>query len=343
LLIFLASGQASAQSLILSTQCTGTVTASPAQTNYTADQTVTLTATPGRWYAFSRWSDGILTNPRTITIGASNIYTAIFTNTVPLEQNVFKQWEQTFRGNGNDFWLVKLDGNGDKQWEKLFGGTSNDSAFIVRQTSDGGYVLGGQSNSGVSGNKTSANLGANDIWIIKVDGSGNKQWEQTLGGSGIDGLAYADVLRQTSDGGYILAGNSRSGVSGNKTTAGFGGTDWWLVKLGLQEDPVGTPTVLVNGQFSPSNSFNFFSVFSIPVTLQTTFPNGTIRYTLDGSTPTTNSTRYAAPFCVTRTCSVRAIAFTSDNQQVAESDPVDIIILYPPAISVQPTNQILLI
>ncbi|NBV23716.1 MAG: hypothetical protein EBS05_17570, partial [Proteobacteria bacterium] len=71
--------------LQLAHQGTGTLTANPQQGTYNGGQTVALTATPGRYYAFSRWSDGVTTSNRTITIGATNIFTAVFTNTVPLE------------------------------------------------------------------------------------------------------------------------------------------------------------------------------------------------------------------------------------------------------------------
>ncbi|MEK7675920.1 MAG: TIGR02597 family protein [Verrucomicrobiota bacterium] len=131
-----------------------------------------------------------------------------------------------------DFWLVKLDSNGDKLWEKVFGGTSDDQATVLWQTSDGGCILGGGSASGVSGNKTSASFGSGDIWIVKVDANGNKQWEANFGGNDNDAMyPHNGGLKQTSDGGFILAGHSRSPISGNKTKAGFGGDDFWLVKI----------------------------------------------------------------------------------------------------------------
>jgi hypothetical protein len=129
---------------------------------------------------------------------------------------------------GGDFWLVKLDGSGNKQWEQAFGGTGEDCLYSVQPTSDGGYILGGSSTSGVSGNKTTPNFGGTDYWLVKVDGSGNKQWEKTFGGSDNESI---NSVQPTSDGGYILGGSSRSGVSGNKTDAGFGIEDYWLVKV----------------------------------------------------------------------------------------------------------------
>jgi hypothetical protein len=71
--------------LTLASQGVGTITKVPDQTNYAVGDQVTLTATPGRWQLFSGWADGNTNNPRAITIGESNVYTAVFTNTTPLE------------------------------------------------------------------------------------------------------------------------------------------------------------------------------------------------------------------------------------------------------------------
>ena len=588
--------------LSVSNQGSGNVAVSPAKNSYALGDSVALTATPDRYYEFSQWSDGVTTNPRTITIGANNTFIAIFTPTVPLETAVFKQWEQSFGGSeydeafqvqqtsdggyvavgysgsgvsgnktaagyggndcwivktdakgnkqwervyggsgedrglsikqtgdggyimlatsksgisgnkstagfgGYDFWLVKLDSNGDKQWERAFGGTSDDQPTVLWQTSDGGYILGGGSASTASGNKTSPAFGLGDIWIVKVGANGNKQWDESFGGNDAEGLYPHDGgLKQTTDGGFIIAGHSRSpisgnktaagfgsddfwlvkidangnkqwdqvfggsaddgspavdvtsdggyviggispspvsgnktsagfggydgwliktdangnkqwervvggtgsdylfsvrqigdggyllglgstsdvsgnkttpsfgawdywlvkidangvkqwerafggsgadgyrptfdltsdggvilgtqsesGVSGNKTTSSFGQSDYWLVKLLTREAPIGTPAVLVNGQFSLDNSFTFFDTFTVPVTLQTAFATGSIRYTLDGSIPTASSTLYTGQFNVIQTATIRAIAFSSDGSQSALADPVQI-------------------
>ncbi len=128
----------------------------------------------------------------------------------------------------NDYWLVKVDQNGDKQWERAFGGDGDDYPFDLAMSQDGGYLLGGTSASGISGNKGLAGFGDYDFWVVKLDQEGNKQWESVFGGDGWDEL---NVVRQTRDGGYILAGSSESGVSGNKTTPNSGFWDWWLIKI----------------------------------------------------------------------------------------------------------------
>src|ERR1043165_4335073 len=116
--------------------------------------------------------------------------------------------------NGWDYWMVKTDSAGNKQWDKRFGGIAQDVLAAVQQTTDGGYILGGFSSSGIDGDKTEMSRGEKDYWIVKTDGIGNKQWDRRFGGTLNDQL-YA--LQQTIDGGYILGGVSESDSSGDKT------------------------------------------------------------------------------------------------------------------------------
>jgi Immunoglobulin domain len=127
-----------------------------------------------------------------------------------------------------DFWVLKLDGNGNKLWERDFGGTNDDELTAIQPTSDGGYVLGGYSTSGISGNKTATNYGGADYWLIKLDSSGNVAWQKSYGGTGDDRL-YS--VQQTSDNGFLLCGSSDSPPSGTKTAAAFGGDDFWVIKV----------------------------------------------------------------------------------------------------------------
>jgi hypothetical protein len=128
-----------------------------------------------------------------------------------------------------DYWIVKLDGAGNIQWEKSFGGTDNGSSIIqdiatsAQQTTDGGYIIGGYSSS-VDGDVV-GNIGMEDYWIIKLNSVGNIEWKKNYGGTDNDD---ARSIKQTNDGGYIIAGYSSSfdgDVSGNH------GGDYWVVKL----------------------------------------------------------------------------------------------------------------
>ncbi len=127
-----------------------------------------------------------------------------------------------------DYWIVKTDVTGIKQWDKRFGGKGNDFMSFVQQTTDGGYILGGNSSSGMGGDKSQGSRGDDDYWIVKVDGNGIKQWDKRFGGTSAD---YLSALQQTSDGGYIMGGSSASGMGGDKTEPGRGSFDYWVVKV----------------------------------------------------------------------------------------------------------------
>src|SRR5258705_7530446 len=70
-----------------------------------------------------------------------------------------------------------------KQWDVRFGGDNYDALTSLQQTADGGYILGGHSLSGISGDKTQASQGGYDYWIVKTDAGGVKQWDARFGGS----------------------------------------------------------------------------------------------------------------------------------------------------------------
>ena len=128
-----------------------------------------------------------------------------------------------------NYWIVKIDSIGNKQWDKRFGG-ADESSWLksLQQTTDGGYILGGSSYSGISGDKTQPTRGSADYWIVKIDSLGNKQWDKRFGGIYDDEL---NAIQQTTDGGYILGGYSRSDMNGDKTQPTRGDADYWIVKV----------------------------------------------------------------------------------------------------------------
>ncbi len=91
------------------------------------------------------------------------------------------------------------------EWQKTIGGSEAEALYSLQQTADGGYILGGQSMSGVNGDKTEANFGGWDYWVVKLDANGNIVWQNTIGGSNDD---YIRSIQQTTDRGYILGGRS---------------------------------------------------------------------------------------------------------------------------------------
>ena len=125
---------------------------------------------------------------------------------------------------GEDYWIVKLTSTGSIEWQKSLGGSGEDRASSVIQTTDGGYIIAGTSNS--NDGDVSGNHGRDDYWIVKLSSTGILEWQKSLGGSGDDD---ANSIQQTTDGGYIIAGGSNSNdgdVSGN-----HGSDDYWIVKL----------------------------------------------------------------------------------------------------------------
>ena len=128
-----------------------------------------------------------------------------------------------------DYWIVKLNSIGQIEWDKTIGGTADDWLYSIRQTGNGGFICGGHSNSGISGEKSENCRGLWDYWIVQLDSTGNIVWQKTIGGN-LDEDLFA--VRQTNDGGLILGGWSASGVSGEKNTVSFGANDYWLIKMG---------------------------------------------------------------------------------------------------------------
>ncbi|MCY7411260.1 MAG: hypothetical protein LH473_13390 [Chitinophagales bacterium] len=126
-----------------------------------------------------------------------------------------------------DIWIIKTDSLGNKQWDKDFGTISKDELVCINQTKDGGYIIGGNTSAGISGDKSQATWGDQDYWIIKIDSLGNKEWDKDFGTSNFDKL---NCVQQTNDGGYLIGGYTDAGISGDKTEDTWGLTDYWIIK-----------------------------------------------------------------------------------------------------------------
>ncbi len=107
-------------------------------------------------------------------------------------------------GAGNyDVWLIRTDANGDTLWTKTFGGADEDGGYSVRQTTDGGFIITGSTDTyGVNGTY--------DVYLIKTDSNGTEQWSRKFGSIDPWKSDIGRCVRQTSDGGYVLTGSTSS-------------------------------------------------------------------------------------------------------------------------------------
>jgi len=101
----------------------------------------------------------------------------------------------------------------DDTWSRTYGGFNDDMGIEAQQTSDGGYIVVGETS------KSFWIFENSDVWLIKTDDKGNMEWDQTFGGSEDDRGSF---VMQTDDGGYIITGKTRSYSNGK--------TDVWLIK-----------------------------------------------------------------------------------------------------------------
>ena len=121
----------------------------------------------------------------------------------------------TFTVSESSFWMLKTDSEGTMQWEQMFSGPGADFSPVrgCGQTDDGGYIMCGMTES--------YGAGKWDIWLIKTDGSGNKEWDSTFGGSGYDQTWSMQILPE---GGYIIGGVY------NRMGFGITQDDAWIIK-----------------------------------------------------------------------------------------------------------------
>ena len=180
----------------------------------------------------------------------------------------------------NDIWVVKFDRYGTIQWQKCLGGSVAQQAQSIHQTSDGGYIAIGNTNSNdgdVSGHHGTTSF--MDAWVVKLDNLGTIQWQQCYGGSQHD---YGHDIMEVSPGEYVMAieGNSNDGNipprSGNSPFA-------YIVKIGATGQVIasasdGTRTQLFGVAKTASGSYDGIQSF------WSCYPSNT--------TPTTSVHRY---------------------------------------------------
>jgi arginine repressor len=137
---------------------------------------------------------------------------------------VLAGWTLSFGAGSYDIYVVKLDSSGNVLWTKTIGGSSDDRAYSIIQSSDGGYVLAGYT--------WSFGAGSYDIYVVKLDSSGNVLWTKTIGGS--SAAEVANSIIQSSDGGYVVAGYTESSLAS---------VDIYVVKLDSSGNVLWTKTI----------------------------------------------------------------------------------------------------
>jgi hypothetical protein len=171
---------------------------------------------------------------------------------VKVDQNGIEEWNKTFGGTGwedgkaieqlddesyvivgktssfgygnTDIWLIKVDQNGIEEWNKTFGGTGWEEGNSIKETDDGGYIL--------IGDTTSFGVGEFDIWLIKVNQTGDEQWNKTFGGIKDES---GRSIEKTDDSGYIIAAETEN--------FGAGDYDIWLIKVNQTGDEQWNKTI----------------------------------------------------------------------------------------------------
>jgi len=120
-------------------------------------------------------------------------------------------YTKSFGSGSQDLWLIKTDSKGNLIWNKTFGGLGDEKGAVIQQTGDNGYII--------TGYTSSWGTGICDVWLIKIDESGNEQWNKTYGNAFISmGLS----VQQTIDGGFI--------ISGTQDDIDYGNSEIWLIK-----------------------------------------------------------------------------------------------------------------
>jgi len=124
---------------------------------------------------------------------------------------------------GGDYWGLKLDPNGNTEWRNYFGGSNTETCYDAIETNDGFILIGSSDSKDIDIN---SNKGSYDYWVVKIDKQGNLLWEKSLGGQEIE-TTY--VIKNTNDGNFILAGETRS--NDQDISVQNGAADVWIVKM----------------------------------------------------------------------------------------------------------------
>ena len=188
-------------------------------------------------------------------------------------------YTSSFGAGEMDVWVLKLHNDGQVEWQNSYGGSGNDVAYAIQQTSDGGYI--------VAGSTDSFGKGMRDMWVLKLDEGGNVDWQKTYGEIGDD---EANSVQQTSDGGYIVAGWTNSYSATVKP---------WILKLdsdgviqsqlvldasGAGDDKIYSIRQTSDGGYVLAGSTDSYGLGKKDTWIIKFYPDGTMHQTLFGGT-----------------------------------------------------------
>jgi hypothetical protein len=157
--------------------------------------------------------------------------------------------DKTEDSNGEgDFWLVKLNDSGTEEWQKVVGGNKDDNLFALTKTQDGGYIVGGSSNSDATNTKSKFSINGSDFWVLKLNEQGSILWQETYDYGAIDMLTS---ILENKDGTFVIGGyalNDPTKSTSTKTKTPEGINDYIALKIDALGKELWTQTVGSNGK-----------------------------------------------------------------------------------------------
>ena len=173
-------------------------------------------------------------------------------------------------GGPYDVYLIKTDADGGTSWTRTYGGSDDDGGLSVQQTQDGGYIIAGYTRS--------SGAGMADVYLVRTDSTGDSLWTKTFGGIDNDDGASVQL---TLDGGYIVAGSTRSTSTGSFDlylikTDDLGAREWVKI-LGGQGDEFGWSVYRTRHEYIITGSTSSYGAGQSDVYLIKTDANGNVK------------------------------------------------------------------
>ncbi|MFN8417383.1 MAG: S8 family serine peptidase [Cytophagaceae bacterium] len=151
-----------------------------------------------------------------------------------------------YRNSNSDALVIKLDASGNIQWSKSYGGAGNEDMYVVSETADGNYILGGFTDSFGAGNF--------DVFLSKFDTNGNVLWDKIYGGAQAETILSGQILN-TADNGYMFVCTSGS--------YGAGGNDALIIKTDCNGNSSCTSSNVTFEYYTPTLVMNTFTATSV--------------------------------------------------------------------------------